>query len=192
VRRFDENRIAVDGTPADCVRLALHHLLPNTTWILSGINAGGNLGTDIYHSGTVAAVREGVLNGVPGIAVSHYIARGRSIDWSRASEWTEEVLRLLLERPWQPGTYWNVNLPHPEPHAPAPEVCFCAPDPSPLPLVFHLEGDRALYAGDYQRRARQAGCDVEVCFGGRIAISLIQLLPASNPNSDGAGRAAIS
>ena len=47
------------GTPADCVRLALHHLLPGVSWVLAGINRGGNLGTDVYHSGTVAAVREG-------------------------------------------------------------------------------------------------------------------------------------
>ena len=57
---------------------------PETDWILSGINPGGNLGTDIYHSGTVAAVREGVIRGVPGIALSHYIARGKAIDWPRA------------------------------------------------------------------------------------------------------------
>ena len=67
----------MDGTPADCVRLALDHLTPGVDWVLSGINAGGNLGADVYHSGTVAAVREGVLHGVPGIALSHYIAAGR-------------------------------------------------------------------------------------------------------------------
>src|SRR5690348_7108678 len=44
---------AIAGTPADCVRLAVHHLAPDINWVLSGINAGGNLGTDVYHSGTV-------------------------------------------------------------------------------------------------------------------------------------------
>src|SRR4051794_1097407 len=56
--RQGRDRFGVDGTPADCVRMALHHLEPGLSWVLSGINAGGNLGTDTHHSGTVAAVRE--------------------------------------------------------------------------------------------------------------------------------------
>jgi 5'-nucleotidase len=85
ITRRDDDRHAVEGTPGDCVRLALHHLVPELSWVISGINAGGNLGTDVFHSGTVAAVREGVIHGRPGIAVSHYIARGRESDWARAS-----------------------------------------------------------------------------------------------------------
>jgi 5'-nucleotidase len=73
-----DGRHAVEGTPADCVRLALHHLEPAFDWVVSGINAGGNLGTDVHHSGTVAAVREAVIHGRPGIAVSQYMARGPS------------------------------------------------------------------------------------------------------------------
>ena len=93
VTRPDEDCLAVAGTPADCVRLALHHLAPEPSWVLAGINAGGNLGTDIHYSGTVAAVREAVIHGVPGIALSHYIARGRPVDWDRAARWAEVVLR---------------------------------------------------------------------------------------------------
>ena len=84
-RRPTADHVAVTGTPVDCVRLALYHLAPDVDWVLSGINPGGNLGTDVHHSGTVAAVREGAIRGIPGIAVSHYIARGRAIDWSRAA-----------------------------------------------------------------------------------------------------------
>ena len=73
VCRGPEGQHIVDGTPADCVRLALHHLAPDARWLLSGINPGGNLGTDVYHSGTVAAVREGVLHGMPGIAISRLV-----------------------------------------------------------------------------------------------------------------------
>src|SRR6185503_14961023 len=100
------------GTPADCVRLALHHLAPETTWVLSGVNAGGNLGADVHHSGTVAAVREAVLHGWPGVAVSHYRKRGVAFDWPRAAALVGRVLRDLLGRPWQRGTLWNVNLAH--------------------------------------------------------------------------------
>jgi 5'-nucleotidase len=173
----DGGRLAVEGTPADCVRLALHHLAPEAAWVLAGINAGGNLGADIHHSGTVAAAREAVLHGRPAIALSHYRARGRPIDWSVAARQAARVLRLLLDRPWTPGTFWNVNLPHPEPGGPEPEVVFCPVDPSPLPLSFRVDGDTAHYNGDYQGRARIPGADVAVCFGGRIAVSRIPLIP---------------
>jgi 5'-nucleotidase len=66
VCRRQPSRYAVEGTPADCVRVGLHRLVPGATAVLSGINAGGNLGADVHHSGTVAAVREAVLHGWPG------------------------------------------------------------------------------------------------------------------------------
>jgi 5'-nucleotidase len=166
---------AVDGTPADCVRVALHGVAPDAAWVLSGINAGGNLGADVWHSGTVAAVREAVLHGWPGVALSHYHRKGRPIDWKRASAWVLPVLRDLLARPPERGTFWNVNLPHLEPGAPDPEVVFCRLDPTPLPLSFRREGDLYHYDGDYHARGREKGTDVDVCFAGRIAVSRIAL-----------------
>jgi 5'-nucleotidase len=168
-------RFAVHGTPADCVRVGLHGLAPGAEWVLSGINAGGNLGADIHHSGTVAAVREGVLHGLPGIAVSHYHKRGQPIDWGRAGAWVLPVLRELLGRPSPPGSFWNINLPHLAPGEGPPEVVFCAVDPGPLPLSFRLEGDFFHYNGDYHQRRRTPGGDVDVCFGGRIAVSRVAL-----------------
>jgi len=166
--------LAVAGTPADCVRLALHHLAPEVSWVLAGINAGGNLGTDIYHSGTVAAVREGALNGLPGIALSQCIARGAPIDWSRAAQWARQVLERLMATPPPAGTFWNVNFPHLAPEDPEPELVFCPLDPSPLPLSYRVEANEAVYAAVYQERRRRPGCDVEVCFGGRISVTLIR------------------
>lgn len=175
VRRQD-GRTVVEGTPADCVRLAIHHLVPELTWVVSGINAGGNLGADVFHSGTVAAVREAVLQGRSGIAVSHYIARGREIDWDRATRWTARVVAELMARPREAGVFWNVNLPHPGPEEP--ELVFCPLDSSPLPLKYRLENEGAVahYEGDYQARARVAGSDVAVCFGGQIAITALRLV----------------
>ena len=179
-----EGYLSVDGTPADCVRLALHHLTPGVSWVFSGINAGGNLGADVHHSGTVAAVREAVLHGVPGIAVSHYIARGRTIDWSLAARLTARVLRRLVEMHCEPGTFWNVNLPHLGADDPEPEILFCPLDPSPLPLSYQVDEGRATYAGDYQSRARKTHTDVDVCFGGRIAVSLIRAFdPVATPSA---------
>jgi 5'-nucleotidase len=176
-----DGRIGVDGTPADCVRLALHRLGPRLTWVVAGINAGGNLGADIHHSGTVAAVREAALHGVPGVAVSHYIARGRAIDWDRAARWVAPVLVALMARPPGPGTFWNVNLPHPEPGGPDPTVAYCPVDTSPLPLAFREESGGLRYCGDYQGRARLEAGDVAVCFGGRIAVSQIHVMASVWP-----------
>jgi 5'-nucleotidase len=168
-------RFAVHGTPADCVRVALHGLAPDADWVLAGINAGGNLGADVYHSGTVAAVREAVLHGRPGVALSHYRRRGVPFDWARAAAWALPVLRDLLARTWRPGTFWNVNLPHLEPGAPEPPVVFCRLDPQPLPLSFRREGDLFHYDGDYHGRRRDPGADVDVCFRGGIAVTHVAL-----------------
>ena len=177
VEAREEDWLAVDGTPADCVRVGLHHLATEAGWVVAGINAGGNLGADVHHSGTVAAAREAVLHGRPAVAISHYIARGRAIDWDSAARRAGRVLELLLARPWEPGSFWNVNLPHPGPEAGEPEIVECPLDPSPLPLNFRVDGDSVRYAGDYQARARRPGHDIEVCFGGQISLTLVRLYP---------------
>src|SRR5256714_7202892 len=82
-----EHQYAIHGTPADCVRLGLLKVVPDAKWALSGINHGANLGADVHYSGTVAAVREAVLHGWPGIAVSHYRKSGVAFDWERAANW---------------------------------------------------------------------------------------------------------
>jgi 5'-nucleotidase len=175
VCRVAPDRFAVDGTPADCVRVALHDLATEASWVLAGINAGGNLGADVYHSGTVAAVREAVLHGRPGAAVSQYRRRGLAFDWDRASRVVMPVLRELLQRPLDAGTFWNVNLPHLAPDAPDPEIVYCPLDPAPLPLRFRREDDCFHYDGDYHGQSRSSGSDVDTCFGGRIAVTLLRL-----------------
>ena len=169
------SKFTVAGTPADCVRVALHTVAPDAAWVLAGINEGGNLGADVYHSGTVAAVREAVLHGYSGIALSQYHKKGRPIDWQRAAAWVMPLLRGLLQEPRAAGVYWNVNLPHLEPGAPEPAVVFCPLDPQPLPLSFRREGELLHYNGDYHGRRRQAGADVDVCFGGAIAVTRLSL-----------------
>src|SRR5213080_117570 len=89
IEPLGEKRYAVHGTPADCVRLGLLKVVPDATWILSGINHGANLGADVHYSGTVAAVREAVLHGWPGIAVSHRHQKGKDFDWVRAGAWVK-------------------------------------------------------------------------------------------------------
>ncbi|MGK7875887.1 MAG: 5'/3'-nucleotidase SurE [Xenococcaceae cyanobacterium] len=175
LQRRSDTEYTVDGTPADCTRLALTHINPNIKWVLSGINAGGNLGVDVYISGTVAAVREAAMHDIPGIAISHWIKRPLVIDWEVATRWTARVLADLFSRPIPPGSFWNVNLPHLEPGSADPEVVFCEPSTEPLPVSYRVEGDLYYYEGEYAKRDRASGTDVDVCFSGNIAVTQIRL-----------------
>ena len=112
---------------------------------------------------------------MPGIALSQYIVRGAIIDWSRSARWARNVVRRLMAEPLEAGTFWNVNFPHIAPEDREPEVLFCPLDPSPLPLAYRVEARQAVYSGDYQKRVCRPGSDVDVCFGGRIAVSLIRV-----------------
>jgi 5'-nucleotidase len=171
----DQRGWSVAGTPADCSRLAIHQYATTSQWILSGINAGGNLGVDIFHSGTVAAVREAVFHGRKGIAISHYIAKNHAIDWNQAALWTTSILKILLERDLPENAFWNVNLPCLPQGSPMPELVDCPWDRSPLPLDYLYDANSAAYNGVYHNRPRVKGADVDVCFGGRIAISLVHI-----------------
>jgi 5'-nucleotidase len=95
-----------------------------------------------------------------------------------------------MAQEWEPGTFWNVNLPHLEPGQPDPDIVFCLTDPSPLPLHYKVEGDRSTYAGNYQSRRRRPGFDVDVCFSGRIAVTSIRIAgdALNSRGHDGAGR----
>jgi 5'-nucleotidase len=172
-----DQRYAIHGTPADCVRLGLLKVVPDAKWILSGINHGANLGADVHYSGTVAAVREAVLHGWPGIAISQYRKKGVEADWTRATNWVVPILTELLAKPTEPGLFYNVNLPALAPGSDNPEVVWCPLDPNPLPLNYrHEEESDLYYAGDYQLRHRTPGADVDICFGGRIAVTAVRLL----------------
>ena len=174
--RVEEGQIAVDSLPADCVRLAWHEFGDCFDYVLAGINHGANLGADIYYSGTVAAVREAALLGIPAIALSHYRDRVlSSADWQRATRWVRELLPNLLAKPVRRGEYWNVNLPCPDPGPADPRVVECAVDTNPVDLAYAVDGDEYSYRGVYTRRPRSPDHDVDVCFSGSVAVSLLRL-----------------
>lgn len=166
---------AVDGTPADCTRMALTQVAKDVEWVLSGINAGGNLGIDVYMSGTVAAVREAAIHGIPGIAISQWRKQPLVIDWDTASQWTARVLEKLRYHPLPEGSFWNVNLPHLEPGTKKPEIVFCQPSIDSLPVNYRVEKDLYYYQGEYAQRDRTQNTDVDVCFSGNIAVTQISL-----------------
>jgi 5'-nucleotidase len=113
---------ATDGTPVDCVRFAALGLVEQTPeLIVSGINHGSNLGDDITYSGTVAAALEGIVLGIPAIAVSQQSRRGEldfragdrweRADFEEAAGFVARVVEQLEEIPIPEGTLLNVNCP---------------------------------------------------------------------------------
>ena len=115
VRRFDDRRFAVAGTPTDAVMIALAELMDGPPdLILSGVNRGANLAEDVMYSGTVSAAMEGALAGIRSIALSQrYGPRepGEDVSFAAAAAWGERTLRPLLARDWPARTMVNVNFP---------------------------------------------------------------------------------
>jgi len=105
---------AVVGTPADCVKLAVEALMDETPdMVVSGINHGSNLGTDVLYSGTVSAAIEAMINGLPAIAVS--LNGDNILDFSFAAQFTARLLSLLQSKGFPANTLLNVNIPYVEP-----------------------------------------------------------------------------
>ena len=175
LQRRSDTEYAIAGTPADCVRIAMTQISKDIKFVISGINAGGNLGVDAYISGTVAAVREAAMHGIPGIAISHYRKAKQNFDWDFAAKLTAEILTDLLQRPLELGSFWNVNLPHLQPGEPDPKMVFCQPCTKPLPVNYRIDGDGFYYVGEYSKRDRTPGSDVDVCFSGNIAVTQLKV-----------------
>ena len=172
LNQLRSDRYSLDGTPADCARIALKVIAPDADWLISGINAGANLGSDVYNSGTVAAAREAAILGCRAIAVSQYIAKEQKVDWTATGHHAGNVLKILLRRELAAGHFWNVNLPHPIRKNSEPGYEFCGLDTHPHNYEYQQNGDELIYKGTIHERPRDAGKDVAVCFDeGRIAIT---------------------
>jgi 5'-nucleotidase len=103
---------AVEGRPADCVKLALRELLPEPPdLVVSGLNAGSNAGINVLYSGTVAAAIEGAFFRITSIACSLEYTRLRPLDFQRGAELARTVVEQILARDPSPGTLFNVNIP---------------------------------------------------------------------------------
>ena len=110
VRQVEENRYFVNGTPSDCVHLALSGYLPDDPDIVvSGINHGANLGDDVIYSGTVAAAMEGRFLGLPAIAVSLVGQHGKHFD--TAARVACDLVKRLQSDPLPGDIILNVNVP---------------------------------------------------------------------------------
>jgi len=112
---ISERTHAVDGTPTDCVNVAVTHVfrgLPDL--VVSGINKGWNLGDDVTYSGTVAGALEGALLGIPSVAVSLRQTRG-TYDFSYAADAAAAIADALLRQPLPARTFLNLNVPKGQP-----------------------------------------------------------------------------
>src|SRR5471032_2305663 len=115
LRRIEERRFAVSGTPTDCVMMACLHILKDQppALILSGVNWGSNLADDVTYSGTIAGAMEGCALGIPSIALSQCYDEGdrHAIDWSAGQVHGPATVAALVKAGWPAGTLINVNFP---------------------------------------------------------------------------------
>jgi 5'-nucleotidase len=114
MRSIDARRVAVHGTPADCVILAVRKIMPAPPdLVLSGINRGQNMADDVTYSGTIAAAMEGTSLGLRSIALSQVLGKSRrgELDWAVALTHGPSILRALASADLGPGILININFP---------------------------------------------------------------------------------
>jgi 5''/3''-nucleotidase SurE len=179
VRRLADKEYCCSGTPSDCVVLArLGAIGFQPDLVVSGINRGSNLGTDIVYSGTCGAAREAVLNGLPGIAVS-CASREKSLRYGAAASFVARHLERLIES-CPAGAFINVNAPSSDADDLPGEWS------SPCSRVYGNEL-RSFEAPDGSRYCFLAGEDVDVLescssdyhavIAGRVSVSPILVSP---------------
>src|SRR2546430_6812616 len=111
--KIAEHEWAIDGTPADCVIVALHKLLPEKPdMVISGINHGANLGENVYYSGTVGAAREGALHHIPSIAMS-LCSKKSEARFENSARVAKAAAEMILKEGLPDQVLLNVNVPEP-------------------------------------------------------------------------------
>ena len=172
--------ISVDGTPVDCVRAAFGILGQDIDCVLSGVNAGANLGIDLLVSGTFAAAREAAMHGVAAMAVSHYRHPDVPRTWDHVPLWMNDTLEEFhnklktqksLPRHDQQPILWNLNLPAIDPTVGIPALVRCGIDTEPITRQTVLNEQGLRFESDFHARPRESGLDVEWCFTGHMTLS---------------------
>lgn len=192
----EQNWFSLDGTPVDCVRVALARICPDVDVVFSGINAGANVGIDLLVSGTFAAAREAVIHKKPAMAVSHYRRPDVPKSWNHTPAWLLKPITQFVEQCRQNGNanalnLWNVNLPAIIPdETHKPPIHICPVDQNPLErqasLVEPTLGRDSVgtlqtrqsewtvsLQSEFHGRPRLPGTDVDLCFSGGLTISKV-------------------
>lgn len=113
IRKYDDRRYSVNGTPSDCVLMAATNIMKDQMpdLILSGVNNGQNLAEDITVSGTVAAAFQGMSLGIPSVALSQARFDRSDVRWETCEAFGPDILRDLLKLGWPSDVVMNVNFP---------------------------------------------------------------------------------
>ncbi|GAB6390776.1 MAG: 5'/3'-nucleotidase SurE [Treponematales bacterium] len=171
------------GSPADCVLAAVRGGLPGFTpgLVLSGINKGENLGTDILYSGTAGAARQAALLGLPAVALS--LAGREVFHWGMAASWAAEHLEELLAL-GRPDAFLNVNIPN-NPQGPS-GMAFTWPGVKDYHDIMETEvlegGDRLCTVTSWGSDAEnQSGCDWDAVSRNLVSVSAVFTHPAAAP-----------
>ena len=171
--------ISVDGRPADCVRLAIRNLLARQPdLVCTGINAGANVGINVFYSGTVAGAAEAAMFGIPAVAFSADTSGG-VIDYPRASRLCRWILQRLLDAGLSSGDLINVNLPALQPGR-RPQVRIAPQATVEMQDTYHHRLDeqgRETYrlGDDFGFASKSEGCDVDLLEAGYITITPLQV-----------------
>jgi len=188
-RKFESKRWSVDGTPVDCVLVALGHLMAEhgpPDLVLSGVNRGPNLSYDVFYSGTVAGAREGQIKGIPGVAMS--LATYKRFEFDLLAPAVTQVLAEVAEQKLDPGLLLNVNFPAPDRdathswagvpglrgvrltklgHRSYRDEIIVRDDPRGRPYVW--------IGGSFPKLDRDPGTDCEAILDGYVSITPLQL-----------------
>ncbi|MBN2532520.1 MAG: 5'/3'-nucleotidase SurE [Spirochaetales bacterium] len=182
IKQETEKSFACDGTPVDCVMLALHGFLPvlpeNIDMIISGINPGPNLGTDIVYSGTAGGARQGAIMGKPSLAVS-INSRENDVDLAFPLEFIAKNLHTFRQL-WSPGYFININFPAHISNCPEVKItfpakrlyhdhlsCFHAPDGNTY----------CFFTGEWPESIHEKGSDHDAVLKNNISVSFISIHP---------------
>jgi 5'-nucleotidase len=190
--RVDNYTWAVQGTPADCAALALHHFLKATPpeLVISGINHGLNVGWDVNYSGTVGAATEAALLGYKAIAVSVDLRRGTALAlqqdaFDRAAQLTCRIAAALDHLEWPAGEILNIN--HPGVEARGVVQATCAGYNMHVPQIITVEPDVYMMGGSERINRGDPSQDVTAVQEGFAAVSFLrarQSSPSVSPSLD--------
>lgn len=182
LRKLEDKRFAVDGTPTDSVLVALKNVMLDSPpdLLLSGINFGANLADDVTYSGTVAAAMEATLLGVPSIAFSQCFDDRDQIPWETARQQSRPLIEKLWDVGWASDVLMNVNFPPIEPEA----VTGVAAAPTARGEgIQHVDESQDPYGRPYfwlghgprHKGEVAAGSDVDVIGQGKVSVTPIML-----------------
>ena len=171
----------VDGTPADCVRLAVGDVFDTPIdLVVAGINRGANAGVDTFYSGTIAAAREGAILGYRSIALSNGVVEGVEIDWKATSKAAGEVVKMLLDEELPGPGFFSVNFPLPLPKRPMKSIHRVPVAMNPFPVTVDKTQRDGLvdyrYISPYWSRPVDPDTDFGALMRGGISITQIPLV----------------